>query len=43
MVRGHLDRIPRAAEGWSITEIEVTKFLDRHAVEKGCREGVNPL
>ncbi len=40
MVRGHWDRIPRAPEWWSITEIEVTQFLDRHTVEESRCEDV---
>jgi hypothetical protein len=43
MVRGHLDRIPRATEWWSVTEIEITQFLDGHTVEKSRREDVYPL
>ena len=40
MVGCHLNRIPRATEGRGVTEIQVTHFLDRHAVIKGGRENV---
>jgi hypothetical protein len=40
---GHLHRIPRTAERRSIAEIKLVQALNRHVVEEGCRENVDPF